>query len=657
MDTFRDKLAFLPRAFLLFLTAILPLKFASTAGVPEMPMIYWTEPVGILIGSWSVMLFPAFAAFALILCILLMPPPDMKNPLLRGYALLWALFAAASLSGWIHASTWDFAIQNTLHCFGLACYAMSLCLMLERDPKHFARQLFIAILTGAAFSIYSALNQYWSGFEETRKFIEEKERATGQQIMTGQFASRLMESRVSGDFAVCNVYAGYLALVFPLILAVLYRFGGRVTPPWAARLILCGGGGALYLFLLKETGSRGGILALIVGIAFTILAFRIPRRIRFFCYALIPVMLAGFVILVKMWRGFASMLFRFDYFKAAFEMMLAHPLSGAGWGEFFHEYLIYKDLINDEAPHGPHNFILAAGSQAGTGAFLISGILLLIPLAAALYLFHKASVSGDDADDRIMKCGMTLAIVSWTFHSMIELNYETPGSTATAIALGSLILVAKGADRIVSLPVPETAGKKKLCSMLFLLISAGLVLYPALKLPQAVAGEMCYERLHSSTDVRFGTPRKGNPPTPDEVMRMLQDCVRITPDSPFPYAAASSYYLTLGPFYVNESLSLLDEAIKRAPKRAGYYYRKYLILRHLPGRAAEAEQALKKAQELSPKNPEYFDRNELSHRKQRVSESQTNGESPKSYGTDRWICCDPTASACRRSTTRTKPLT
>ena len=203
MDTFRDKLAFLPRAFLLFLTAILPLKFASTAGVPEMPMIYWTEPVGILIGSWSVMLFPAFAAFALILCILLMPPPDMKNPLLRGYALLWALFAAASLSGWIHASTWDFAIQNTLHCFGLACYAMSLCLMLERDPKHFARQLFIAILTGAAFSIYSALNQYWSGFEETRKFIEEKERATGQQILDALEHGARMNPEESG--VVCRL--------------------------------------------------------------------------------------------------------------------------------------------------------------------------------------------------------------------------------------------------------------------------------------------------------------------------------------------------------------------------------------------------------------------------------------------------------------------
>ena len=453
----------------------------------------------------------------------------MKNPLLRGYALLWALFAAASLSGWIHASTWDFAIQNTLHCFGLACYAMSLCLMLERDPKHFARQLFIAILTGAAFSIYSALNQYWSGFEETRKFIEEKERATGQQIMTGQFASRLMESRVSGDFAVCNVYAGYLALVFPLILAVLYRFGGRVTPPWAARLILCGGGGALYLFLLKETGSRGGILALIVGIAFTILAFRIPRRIRFFCYALIPVMLAGFVILVKMWRGFASMLFRFDYFKAAFEMMLAHPLSGAGWGEFFHEYLIYKDLINDEAPHGPHNFILALGSQSGVCAFLLAGILLLIPCAAALILFYKSlRTEPAEADEKIIHCGMAIAVVSWTVHAMIELDYETPGATATAIALGSLILASKGADRILKLPLPETPKGVSVLNLLFLLISAGLIVYPALKLPQVVAAEMAYERLHSATDVRFGTPQKGTSPvTPDDVARMLRTCIDL----------------------------------------------------------------------------------------------------------------------------------
>ena len=116
---------------------------------------------------------------------------------------------------------------------------------------------------------------------------------------------------------------------------------------------------------------------------------------------------------------------------------------------------------------------------------------------------------------------------------------------------------------------------------------------------------------------------------------MLQDCARITPHSPFPYAAASSYYLTLGPLYANEGLSLLDEAIRRAPKRAGYYYRKYLVLKHFPLRRTEAEQALKKAQELSPKNPEYFDRNELPHLRKQVPESQNSDESPKPYGAGR----------------------
>ncbi len=604
---FRDRLAFLPRAFLLFLTALLPLKFASTVGVPEMPMIYWNNFTGILIGSWSAMLFPAFSAFALILCILLMPPPAVRNTLLRGYALLWALLAAASLPGWIHASTWDFAAQNTVYCFGLGCYAAALCLMLERDPEHFARQLFAAVLTGAVLSVYSALNQYWSGFEDTRRFIEEKERATGQRILTGQFATRLLESRVSGDFAVCNVYAGYLAMVFPLILAFLYKLGGKVEQPWAARLILCAPAALLYLFLLKETGSRGGVLALIAGIAFVIPLFRMPGKLRIFCYALIPVMLAGFIVMVKFWRGFKSMLFRFDYFKAAFEMMLAHPFSGAGWGEFFHEYLLYKDLINDEAPHGPHNFILALGSQAGICTFLLAAVLLLLPCSVALFIFYRTLRTDGNPGDKIMQCGMTLGIVSWTVHAMIELDYETPGAAASAIALGSLILAWKETNQFLKLPVPRTQQGERAFKMLFLLISAGLILYPGLKLPQIVAAEMAYERLHSATDARFGTPRTaGNPVMPDDVARMLRECIRIAPQSPFPYAAASSYYLALGPLYAGEGISLLDEAIRRAPKRAGYHYRKYRILRQLPHRAAEAADALKKAQELSPKNPEYF---------------------------------------------------
>ena len=48
----------IPRASVLLLTFLLPLKFGSTVGVPEMPMSYWQDPIAILVGAWPVMLFP-----------------------------------------------------------------------------------------------------------------------------------------------------------------------------------------------------------------------------------------------------------------------------------------------------------------------------------------------------------------------------------------------------------------------------------------------------------------------------------------------------------------------------------------------------------------------------------------------------------------------
>ena len=90
---------------------------------------------------------------------------------------------------------------------------------------------------------------------------------------------------------------------------------------------------------------------------------------------------------------------------------------------------------------------------------------------------------------------------------------------------------------------------------------------------------------------------------PETVRKALSEC---DPRSPFPYAEVASYYLAKGPYYVSDALSMLDEAIQRTPKRSAYYYRKYRVYSMLPGRAREAEAALMKARELSPKNPQYY---------------------------------------------------
>ncbi|MCI6288166.1 MAG: O-antigen ligase family protein, partial [Lentisphaeria bacterium] len=385
-----QKLRWLPQTLLLILTFLLPLKFGSTVGVPEMPMSYWHDPMAILIASWPIMLFPLLSAIALDCAVLLYPKPGPVSAPMRMYGWLWILLTAVSLPGWLNTTTWDFAIQNTVHLLGMTCWTLALIRVLENSPD-FRKYLFAALLTGLIFSVYSAVNQYLSGFDETIKYLQDKEAASGVQILNGQFGSRLKEARVSGDFTVCNSYAGYLVLVFPLLLGTMWKLGSRVTPPLPAKLLLTLPCAGVFLFLLKETGSRGGILAMLAGAFLILPCLRLSRKWKCLLWALVPVGLTGFFLLVKFGRGFNSMLIRFDYFQAAVKMMFLHPFAGAGWGEFLNDYLILKNVVNDEAPHSPHNFMLTLGSQCGIPAFLVSCLLLALPLIAALLLLSRRS--------------------------------------------------------------------------------------------------------------------------------------------------------------------------------------------------------------------------------------------------------------------------
>ena len=594
----KKSLSIIPETLLLILTFLLPLKFGSTVGVPEMPMTYWNDPVAILVAAWPIMLFPLFAAGTLALTLFCIPVRQEKN--LRWYALLWCALSLFSLTGWIHATTWDFAAQNTAYTLGLACYALALMRCIENDPA-FCKWLQRAVITGLIFSIYSAVNQYLSGFDDTLKYIENKEKISGVQILEGQFGNRLKEARVSGDFTVCNSYAGYLVLTFPLLIGNLWKLGNRVTPPLPAKLLLTLPCAALFLFLLKETGSRGGILALLAGMYLTILCIKLSTRWKIFCYSLIPIGLAGFWAIVKLGRGYNSMLIRFDYFQAAIKMMFAQ-FAGAGWGEFFNDYLILKNVVNDEAPHAPHNFLLAFGSQTGVIPFLLAGIVLLLPLAAAVLYFSGQVRGAEKPENTAVSAGLLCGIGAWTFHSMLELNYETVASTGIAIVISMIILYNLQQDtQPVQLPLPGFP-EKKTFSFLFFLLCSVFAVAALLYTPQVIKAEINFDALHSSTDLRFSQdPTKR--PQPQEVYDMLKKC---DPRSPFPAASASYYFQSLGPFYFDESLSLLEKAIEKAPKRSAYYFRKYVLLKSTGKYPGEAEKALKKARELSPKNPRYY---------------------------------------------------
>ncbi len=258
-------------------------------------------------------------------------------------------------------------------------------------------------------------------------------------------------------------------------------------------------------------------------------------------------------------------------------------------------------MVNDEAPHSPHNFILTLGSQCGIPVFLLSALLLALPLIAALIALSRRCKE-QSPNFAAAEIAMVWGIGGWTLHSMLELNYETAGSWGLAVVLAILVLSKTELPLVNRLPSAVTASKaSRAAGLLFAAAAAGITL---VFLPPVIKAEMNYDTLHSMTDIRFAAdPAKARKIEPADVRDALAKC---DPRSPFPYASVSSYFLAQGPYYTADALEMLDNAIRLTPKRSAYYYRKYRILDQFPSRKAEAEAALNKARELSPKNPQYY---------------------------------------------------
>lgn len=614
-DIKRRPLAIIAEVYVLFLTFLLPLKFGTLVGVPEIPATYWNNLTGIFIGSWPVLTFPVFAGFGLALTLLFAFPRKYGNCSMAVLGILWCLFAVSSLTGILHATTWDFYEHNILYIFGTAAYVLSLINLFSCNER-FGRYLLGVLVAGFVLSLYSAMSQYTVGFQDLTEYYEKRKLESGGQFYFDKFGRRLAEYRVSADFSSGNAYAGYLLLLFPIILSLLCIVGERVTPPLPAKILLMLPTAALFLFLLRQTKSRGCFLALIAGCIVTVLAFRYRRKIFLGICGLFICSFAGFCLLIAFDRGPKSILFRLDYFKAAIRMMLDYPFAGAGWGEFFHNYFVYKDLINDEAPHTPHNFPLTIGSQCGLAGFLLSILLILLPLIVAFLFLKKQGESPRETPEKkekfILSCGLLTGFGAWFFHSLCEIDFETPGSFCTAAAVILLILTQPDMEKL--LPRFSLAFLKEkryfpelhtLFICLSLVFSLGILSWISWKSPTLIAGEMAFDRLFTGVNPHFG--RLGEKMAqPEEAAKLLREAVERMPLSPFPWDTASHYVAALGPAYANEAIALVVEAQKRSPKRASYYYRQSLAYRRL-GDMPRAVEMLRKAQKCSPKNPEYFD--------------------------------------------------
>ena len=579
------------------LTALLPVKFASIVSVPEMPASYWFDIASILLTAWPVHLFSFCSSILLLLAL-----PYRKITMKCTPARIWitALLALTvfSLGGWFHASCREYALQMISYTFGCCCYGAALYFLLEHDPS-FRRVLLGAVCTGAFLSMASGLYQYFYGFEALQQHVYEQNLRSGGPQITGQFLTRIKESRLQADFSVCNTYGGYLAFMFSVVCSALWLYArDHVRPEKLSTWVLSLPAAAVFLFLIVQTGSRGAFFSLCA--ACTVLLFALPlkKKARIAAAGTVLLLLAGLVTFAALGRGFKSMTFRFDYDYAALRMMLRHPLFGTGWGDFFHDYQILKLLLDEEAPHTPHNMPLLFGSQAGIPAFLAACAVLFFPV------FHAFRTIRTSCRGGLSIYALLFALAACAADSLLEITYETPAFFGTFTAL-SLILFFETSPAGEDAEAQEKTPRLFLRAALPVFCLAGL--FSALFAFYMIRAERSFSILQEHVDIRFSREaafdKDYRPPPPEQIMEMFRKAADDGPDNPFVWATGCDYAISRGDLFLAERM--IDEAIRRSPSRASFYLRRAQIRYFRTGDLSVCRDDLSRVRALFPMNQNY----------------------------------------------------
>jgi len=624
---------------LLFLTILLPLKFGSTAALPEISF-FPNNLMTWLIFIWPPILFPIFSSVLLLAVLLLLPPPRQTTFRFQ-LMVLWSLLAAVSALGFINASTRDFAVLQVAHLFGIAAYGLAAYRVLELRPD-FRAKLLVTVVVAAILTGLMGLNQYFWGFGATQEHVYQEEIRTGVQV-SGRFRQKLSETRVSSTFAICNSFAAHLLLTIPLCLwavwrkrrllqAVLVLLATAVVFwlisysrnyfthfliafPYAllvtvilikypekhhrkiavATMVLVSG---LLFSNLLLTGSRAALLACGMGGGAVLILLPFSPKIRFAAGGVVLLGVAGGLLAINADRNLGSLEVRLDYFLASLKMFARHPVIGTGWGDFFHEYTRIKTIPNLEAPHTPHNLLLAFFCQTG----IMGGLLVLAFMFFPIWLLFREFRGKNQAG---LLQGVNIAILlgwfAWLAHAMADLNLQIAGTVSTGLLL--LMLLQLHDDH------PDTQSGKSPASRLTLQIKiawyclAGAVAGIALIMGcQRTRGEWSYYQLSELSNPRFITKEEFYQVRASEVESLLRDCNERIPYSPFPWRCAADFARSRGQWAIVEKFC--QEVVNRSPERASFY-------RHLAeaqirlGKKQEALENIKEAHRLFPNHGNY----------------------------------------------------
>ena len=612
-------------AILIFL---LPLKFGGIVGIPEIPF-FPDSTVTWLVFSWPPIMFPLFSS---VLLILVLTVSGKTVPSFRFIlALIWTALAFASLTGYINASTKDFPVLYISHFFGLAAFCISVYYLVEIRPD--MRNLLInAVIVAALITAFMGLQQLLWGFKETADFVYRQELKSGVQV-SSQLQAKILQTRVFSPFTLCNSLAAHLILVLPIclvliwkhietlktaiviaatvgflfvfeycsppafvgmsavysfiVLVALFKFPGKFRSKISLAVVLLYA--VLMLAILYFTGSRAAVLALGMGIAASIAIFPFPKTLRIASVLTAVMLTAAGLYFINAGRDLGSMSVRLDYFSVAMRIFSDNILCGTGWGDFFHQYTVFKTFPGTEAPHSVHNFILDFASQCGIAGLLLSVIALAFPAYVVLKKIRSAGHYSEHAEN----FAIILGWLAWGFHSVADINIQIPGTVATALVMIALLKVPDDS------PV-RAVGKK--WDVAWRLLVCFIIVFTFWISYDRMNGEYMFSQEVKLCEPNYATSEKKTPPTRDQVELAVKNAADALPYSPFPWASAGTYFQANQNWAAAESCFL--KAAELSPERSSFYHRLF-ISQMMLGKKQEALESIGKAKTLFPNSEEY----------------------------------------------------
>jgi tetratricopeptide (TPR) repeat protein len=479
-----------------------------------------------------------------------------------------AVAAPASIAPQTTADTLMMFATGVLLFYSAAWYV--------RDGASAAR-IFGALGLATVVVLVLALEQRFGGLQRSREYAA----LYGDMAQApSDFRLRMTSDRVFGPLVYPNALAGYLVLVFAPMLTWIWA-RGRTWLPWM-RWGTMAFVGALIVFCLVLTGSRGGFLAFAAMVMAGLFCFALKgeRRARWVVIALLAV--AGIFVAAQrvglIGLGTSSVEARRDYWRGAIAIARDHPWLGTGPGTFGSIYPKYKTAASEEAQL-VHNNFLQMWPDSGVAGFVTFALLWLVALRDALELARRRT--GDAA--AVAVCA---ALAGWVVHGLMDFDLYVPGVALPAFLLLGVLQGLK------ELPQLKPVGAREQTRL-----AVGTVCVAV------VAAVVWMEGRSLAASFANGRTQQLRVVSPAAAMASARRAIELAPRNPHYRAVAGDLAVELGRF--DEAIGFYRTAIECDPYRASYHWRLARVLATAGGRADQVIEQLRQAHGLNPTKQRY----------------------------------------------------